>query len=297
MTDATVLAFGMARSGTSFLGELFRRNPTVRYLYEPFRSLRLARDEFVRMPADAEAQEEVRLVAEVAAGRLDGLAAHDPGLLAWLAKHGHVDDPARRRTAIKEIKVNLHLGWIERALAGVPRYIHIVRDPRAVVASFARKPVGAGGDKPLLIEHWGWNRPPAEMRLAEEFAPFAAHLRSPDPIEFVSAAWVVMVGHAARDGASLPNQRFRRILYEDLARDPLREAAVLYDWLGWELTSEVTKWLEANTVGGNREARFSTARDSRAMIDAWKGQLDRSAIDVVQAICGPLMDELGYERA
>jgi hypothetical protein len=86
------------------------------------------------------------------------------------------------------------------------------------------------------------------------------------------------VGQAVTDSAQIPTAGYLRVRYEDLCLDPVGTAERIYAWLGVPLPQQVTEWLTVNTSGGRRGDRFGTARDSAAMLDVWRRQLDRRQV-------------------
>lgn len=306
MRPTAILLFGMARSGTSFLGELFKNNPRVSYLFEPFRSLRLSGDDFSWRTEEFTDPGEEAIVEATFRGDAAPLLAADPEIGAWLASHGHRTGPERTLVVAKEIKTNLQVRWLDRFLPPALPFVHIARDPRAIVDSFLYakpQPPGrglfgggkrSGGEAGTLFQHWGWDKPGAAPRVAPEFDGPASLLASADPVDSVCARWVIQVGHAVRDMAHLHGRRCLRIRYEELANDPEGAAARLYQDLELPLPGPVVEWLSDNTRAGKRESRYSTARDSRSMARIWEGRLPGPTVDRVLELCGPLMKELGY---
>lgn len=141
-------------------------------------------------------------------------------------------------------------------------FVHIIRDPRAVAAS-----IRAAG--------WGGS-----------FAGAAAF-------------WMERVGAGRRAGARLGPERYREVRYENLVRDPERELRSLCEWLGVDYAPEMLDFHR----GSGQEIPAAhldlfpliTSPVDASRAEAWKEQLDRSAIADIEAIAGEAMTELGYE--
>lgn len=295
-----VVLVGMARSGTSFLGELFRQNREYSYLFEPFARTPLAAQEFCwKSESHVEGDPMVPVVQAVCSGDVGPLLPLDAKILEWLESRGYRRGARRPKVALKEIKVNLHLRWLHGALGGNVRILHIVRDPRGVVDSFQyakRRPqeVGSSGASQTLREHWGWEEAPLEIRLHRQ-QELASLFGSASGVDDLAARWTVLVGHAIEASRVLPATVYHRIRYEDLCNAPVEVADRIFAWLGEPLPEEVRTWLRANTVGGDRSARYSTSRDSRSMASIWRERLSRRQQQRIGEIAGGVMEEAGYD--
>lgn len=316
-----ILAVGVARSGTSFLGELFRQNPDMPYLYEPFWGSTFVAEWQCFWLTEADSRPEGdRLVQEVFAGCFDELQRQQPapqrGGRGWTSRRDELAAGlayengilASKHLAVKEIRLNMHLGWVSRLVGPDLRIIHLTRDPRGVVASFlkpAEKPSlarrflprkGPRGGAGTLYDEWGdWSGLPAHRRFAPEHEAYGRLLGRGAAHERVAARWAVCTAHAMTDTERLAPGRYLRVRYEDLCRDPFGEASRIYDFLAETLPRPVGAWLAENTRAGNRNDRYSTSRNSLEMVDVWKTQLTRPQIRDVDTLCGPLMAALGYE--
>ena len=90
------------------------------------------------------------------------------------------------------------------------RFIHIIRDPRAVVASILR-----------ASKSWGENWAPADVREATRM-------------------WstVIQYGRGIKDLVGSPNQ-YIEVKYEDLRFDPSQHLSRLFCWFGLDATNDV----------------------------------------------------------
>lgn len=158
-------------------------------------------------------------------------------------------------------------------------YLHVIRDPRAVVCS-----IRAAGK--TFGRHWA----PASVLAASEM-------------------WADSVRRLREAGDRVA--RYRELRYEDLhARGPA-ELRELFDWLDLEATDELC----GDIHRANRLDRLVGERDTKSAdrpwrldrepegffrtgrVDSWRRELAEEELDLLEWAVGDLMDELGYERA
>jgi Sulfotransferase family len=159
------------------------------------------------------------------------------------------------------------------------RFIHIVRDPRAVTASLA----AAGKD---------WGRSWASTSALHN-----------------ARRWVSNVsdGLALRQ---LPAATYFELRYEDLLADPAQHLREIFSWIGVDPSASLCARVAEETRISrlqqvNAQSTVGTAWDlvkepkgffRKGRADAWKEDLSRREVAVVEAVAAPLMEELGYAR-
>ncbi|HEY3303575.1 MAG TPA: sulfotransferase domain-containing protein [Candidatus Binatia bacterium] len=317
-----ILVVGIARSGTSFLGEIFGQNPTMAYLYEPFWGNTIIKQkQFLWLTEGDDQPDSERLLREVFNGRFDELERQQPQPRNhnFTSRREEVTRYLRGRSitnstdvVVKEIRLNIQLRWVVKVMGSDLRIVHLIRDPRGVVASFLlpmKERANRSGVEQVLrlssifsrttaantmYSDWGWNRAPELQRFAPEFQDYGRLLDTGSPHQRVAARWALMTGHAISDTAKIPARQYYRVRYEDLCRDPVGVCGRIYEFLGKAVPQGVTDWLLKNTQGGNRENRYRTSRDSLEMIDVWKSQLTKEQVRHIESLCRPLMETLGY---
>ncbi|XP_062404150.1 carbohydrate sulfotransferase 1-like [Sardina pilchardus] len=162
------------------------------------------------------------------------------------------------------------------------RIVHLVRDPRAVLAS--RMAVFSG------FRAWRvWNATGRQPRYVD----------------------LAQIGHTCRDTEASAETgllqrpgwlrgRYLLLRYEDLALRPEQRARRLYRFLGLDrVPARVLRWIARNTnvtnAPGEWHYKYSTARDSKAAAESWRLRLHFSIVQAVQSLCNSTLALLGYK--
>lgn len=170
-----------------------------------------------------------------------------------------------------------HVRQIERLLPRA-RFVHIVRDPRAVTSSLMR-----------VAEDWGAGWAPSRARDA-------------------ARTWRRHVAAGRRAGEEI-GDAYREVRYESLCRDPVPSLEDLCAWMGVEVgQGDCARAVEAcsfdriNTEGveraGASDIRVRPGRSAHSRMSrvrAWRDELSHGEIAAVEREVADLMDDLGYE--
>ena len=277
------------RSGSTWLLNLLGREPRVVMVDEPHIGLHMApwsaevlraryedfepdRQLFHQMRADAGDY----FFAEQFRGEW-GPALREM-VLARFAAHaerfGH--GAADRMVCVKEPNGAQGLGLLI-SITPRSRVLHLVRDPRDVVVSHLD-----------AYSKGSW--------FSKDFSVDLEVISRADRIREFAMKWrvraeVAVTAYEAHDPAL---RHFVR--YEDLRADPLPQTTAIYEWLGLS-TSGVASAVEATAfeklpkelTGAGKFAR-------RAQPGEYKEALSAEEQALVAGICGPMMQQLGYER-
>ncbi|KAJ3607450.1 hypothetical protein NHX12_024501 [Muraenolepis orangiensis] len=170
-----------------------------------------------------------------------------------------------------------------RLLAEEPRldirFIQLVRDPRAVLASrmvaFAAK-----------YKNW--------KRWAEE---------GDVPIDDVEVSKLKGNCNNFRMSAELGlkqpawlRRRYMLVRYEDIARFPLQKAAEMYSFAGIPFTPQVKAWILSNTQASKETSGiYSTQKKSSEQVEKWRFNVPFKIVQVVQKVCGSTLKLFGYK--
>jgi hypothetical protein len=175
-------------------------------------------------------------------------------------------------------KTPRHVYRIDDLLAAFPdaKVVCLVRDPRAVVASY---------------RDWHGAATRRGVTEAEELQADRERSRRSFNLVLMTLLWrgVVRASFAAvrRHGP----ERVRIQHYERLAEAPEPEVRELCAWLGLEFEPAM---LEIGVV--NSSYATTGLGVATEPIDRWRQRLSRHEVAIVQRVAGPLIDELGYER-
>lgn len=175
-----------------------------------------------------------------------------------------------------------HLKYWRDVLAIFPEayFLHIIRDPRAVVASQRAANLGFGSQWAYAhvlptIRNW--------TRMVEQREPLAAAL----------------------------GERYREVRYEDLhterAPDILHS---IYGWVGLDMSRErcveaFSRYTLDNLKDEKKAASLAVGWELRSepagffrngQVEAWEKELSRREIALIEHVAGGLMDTLGYRR-
>ena len=155
---------------------------------------------------------------------------------------------------------NLMYGARLHARFGEAKFIHLVRDGRAVCASWM----------PL---NWG-----------------------PNTIVRAAQAWAMHVGHGLAAESALPAASIRRISYESLVSAPEPTLQLLCEWLGlaYQPAMVTGSGFKVPAYTRNQHGLIGTPADPRR-IDGWLTKLTAREIELFEYVTGDLLVHLGYE--
>jgi len=285
-----IFLIGTGRCGSTVLAETLCRHPDVGFISNvDVRFPRLAglarwnNAIFRHLPSGgvlhrrfvpSEAYELLdREVSPILSSPFRDLEERDAG--PWLSER--VATCFARRAAAQQVPTFVHkfTGWprasfLHRAFP-TARFIHIVRDGRAVANSWLQVPWWRGFGGP---EHWQWG--PLPPHLATEW-------------EQADRSFVVLAGllwrmlmeayDVARD--ALPQEAWLEIRYEHLAAHPEEALREIFDFSG-------LKWSEGFDRGFDR-GRFHASR-----VDAFRRDLDPGELARMTAAIAPALIARGY---
>lgn len=276
--NAPIILLCSERSGSNLVTRMFDAHPEVAapgtsHLFKVFARIGWAYPgDAARLRSDVVAMFRAKVsrwaIDELSDAELDALIAEAPGAAQAVAA---LMDAERAVTGkpylfIKENHVYDFLPFLE-GVAEAPRYLHLVRDPRDMAASWKKAAVMRGG----------------VVRSARRWAHDQAHmLRTLD--------WFAGI----RPAVSLT--------YEELVSDgegTLRRACAA---LGLEFTDTMLSFHSRSRSAQDDAARAAawSNLDKPLMsgnFDKFKAELSDDEIAYVEGLCGPLMARLGYASA
>jgi hypothetical protein len=161
------------------------------------------------------------------------------------------------------------VGFMDRAFPDA-RYVHVVRDGRAVAASL------------LEVGFWeGW-RGPSQWRWGPLSPEHAELWRASDGSFAVLAGiqWKLLTENIRAAGAKI-GERYRELRYEEFVADPLASLTGLREWAG--LASDP------------RHAARIDALGVRPVGEKWRRSLSDEEQQRLEAVLAPSLEALGYE--
>ena len=176
--------------------------------------------------------------------------------------------PEGKRVAEKTPHNLLHMGMLGR-LYPRARFIHIVRDGRAVSASLVRQ---------------RWMDP-----ATQEPIWYCKDL------EGASRYWVDVVASVRQQAAQVPG-RYLEMRYEDLVQDPRTAMRQVLAFLGEPWSEDVLSHEESQVVLSELEASTAAVRApvNLLAVNRWRSQLSEHDLSKIDARAGALLERLGY---
>lgn len=247
-----IIVFGAPRSGTSYLNRIVNEHPkvyvsgesrlfvwahrSIHVVTEDKKAILTHRDKFID-----------HLLATYPDLIRDFYRSIAPHVRWWGDKNPHYGGPENR-------------GCLETIAALFPRakFVQIVRDGRAVVASRLRK---------------GWGT-------------FDGNLD----------AWAAHVEIGCRFGASLPEDRYHELRYEDLVEDDEGSARRLFEFLEIPMHSAVIEFCESQQVQRTPVSDPTRDFDQDITKPDWESVLTPDQRQEALRRLGPILVRLGYEH-
>lgn len=193
----------------------------------------------------------------------------------WLTERFRTFFERRRVAQAKPLFLHKFTGWprsgfVREALPDA-RFVHVIRDGRAVANSWLQMPwwLGYGGP-----EQWHWGPlPPAYAEVWE--ASGRSH------VILAGLGWSILMDafHEAR--ALVPEPGWVDVRYEDVVAEPRKSIGALLAYMGLEWTPEF-------------EEAFSTYTFSAGRSDAFRRDLGEAEVAALGAALAPHLLEHGY---
>jgi hypothetical protein len=168
----------------------------------------------------------------------------------------------KRRWGDKTPRYVEHLPFLSKLFPDA-RFIHLVRDGRNVALSYADVPFG------------------------------------PKTVAKAARLWAERVASGVANGRDLGSDRYMEIRYEDMVQDAKGQAKELCDFLELPFDPGMLDYTErARDAILPRATRYNphVAEAPRAHVRTWEKDMPESHIEIFEAVAGPVLDRLGYER-
>ena len=260
----TVVVAGVARSGTTWLGEVLAACGPARMMFEPFHARRVTayrHFEYLQyLRPESDGPELLSFADEVLRGRV-----RDPG---WIDKNAEHLNPRMR--VVKDVRICMFLRWLSDRFPDVPM-IYIVRHPCAVVGSCMQLGWTMEYDLRSVL-----SQPELIEDHLESRVEWLRGLR--DPLEQIAAAWCIQNLVALRQ---LRGSRVPVVFYEDMVRDPERVLPGVYDAARLEFDPAV---LDVVGRHSSTVTRGSPLRSGEDPTSAWTRRMRPEQIQSVLEI-------------
>ncbi|XP_042884469.1 carbohydrate sulfotransferase 4-like [Penaeus japonicus] len=267
-----LLLSSVGRSGSTFLGELLSQRPGTVFMFEPELYLQQKTSAGVTAPASRDLIERMfscEFSEEWSRWARLRKNIWEPG--NHYVCNGYIGNDYHhclkeicRKNVFRVIKtIKLRVWWTgEMLLRRGVKVVHLVRDPRASFLSLARLNMVQSDCKVWC------------PRIQQDLE-MVSTMRSLFPASFIS------------------------VKYEDLCRDPWGMAMKLWKFIGNENDSTLpmswTNFLQLHTITTGKKP-FSTERNTRQQIGAWREIISEHLLQEVERHCGDVIDMLGHTR-
>jgi len=255
----------MRRSGTTILYDAFLEDPGLRCFYEPFCLGK------VTMGGGSGARE-MDLFADAREMRKEFQSSHYPSLDLELFNWGGPRDPdvelearlpehgrgylrylldSAPEVLVKEVRMYQKIPDLAELDPGAA-FVHVVRDPRAVVASHlfgrGRQRQDRFPTEDAFFEDRSARKLWSSKRISELLLqrPEYAHIKDPPDFLRVLMVWKLTFGETRREGIRNFGDRYLLIRHEDFRSDPAGAVASVYRLLGRPMPEGVASWARRN---------------------------------------------------
>ncbi|KAA3641666.1 MAG: sulfotransferase [Armatimonadetes bacterium] len=194
----------------------------------------------------------------------------------WMGDRIRTFFEERRRAQGKQVFLHKFTGWprarlIHHALDDV-RFIHIVRDGRAVASSLIQMPWWSGFAGP---DQWRWGPLPGDLR--SQWEESGSSWPALAGIE-----WRILMDAYEATREALPREAWLELRYEDILSDPQASFDKMIEFAELGRSLKFTRALANQT--------FSTARAT-----SFSSELSAHDLDTLEVLIGSHLRRYGYE--
>lgn len=258
----TVALFGVARSGTSWLGQVFNSSPEVVFRFQPL----FAYEFKGRIDEDSTRAEYEGLFKDMAATDTPFLTQRDKQASGIYPHFSKAEQPD-----VLVFKEARYQSVLEPMLRRVPELLGLglVRNPCAVLNSWRKNPKEFPPGSEILKE---WR--------------FGNCKNSGSSDYFGYYKWKEVANLYLDLEAKYPEQ-FMLTRYEDVVRNPLKVVPRLFAFCGIDFTSQTERFLvesSAERPHVNRiEDRYYSVFQDKSVVSKWRLELDPYIIEEITA--------------
>ena len=310
-TRLNVILLTHMSSGSTVVGNMFNLHPDVFYIYEPLHALRrkLHGGEWgvlKKSRNDAFRKDFSTLVRD-----LFTCGFHEEKTIklvfpTWVRSFNTWYDKstpltkeslrkacnARKITVTKIMQTRLPretgIREVERVCRSDPTkfdclIVHLVRDPRAVLASLTQRRFFMGQPARSLLSQKPLST--KGISLVKKNAQMLCSLVT-ENLDFVDSEW-----------SNWFKSRYILVRYEDVISNMSRAVNDMYKSIGLDMVETISNWIKGIPPPGrstNRNKATVLSSTDAATIDKWRFRESSPLVSLFEETCGPLMEAMGY---
>jgi hypothetical protein len=262
-----VFVLGTGRCGSTLVEEVLCRHPSVGFVSNledrfnlPVTAGRWNGSLYRRLPAAVTQKSRVRYAPSeayrVLSREVSPLLASPPRDLVasdvtpWLESRLRAFFTGRAAVQSTDTFLHKFTGWPRsgfiRGVFPSARFIHVVRDGRAVANSWLQMPWWLGYEGP---DHWQWGPLPAD--LAAEW-----HDSGESFVVLAGLLWKMLIDAFDMARTETPSADWLEVRYEDVAANPRTTFAKMLDFCGLPWNAEFERGFERHTFTASRSDAF-----------------------------------------
>ena len=310
-TRLNVILLTHMSSGSTVVGNMFNLHPDVFYIYEPLHALRRKLRGGEWRFLDKSQNDVFRKDFSTLVHDLFTCGFHEEKTIKlvfprWVRSFNNWFNSstpftkeslrtacnARKMTVTKIMQTRLPreigIGEVERVCRSDPSkfdclIVHLVRDPRAVLASLTRRCFFMGEhvrrlltQKPLSTEG---------VSLLKKNAQILCSLVM-ENLDYVNSEW-----------SNWFKSRYILVRYEDAISNMSRAVKYMYKSIDLDMVETISNWIKGIPPPGRSTSRNQAtvlSNTDAATIDKWRFRENLSLVSLFEEACGPLMEEMGY---
>jgi hypothetical protein len=288
-----VFVLGTGRCGSTLVEEVLCRHPAVGFVSNledrfrlPVAAGRWNGALYRRLPAAASQKSRVRYAPSeayrVLAREVSPVLASPPrdivaaDVTPWLERRFKAFFDGRAGVQGTETFLHKFTGWpragFVRGVLPSARFIHVVRDGRAVANSWLQMSWWRGFEGP---DHWQWG--PLPPTLAAEWEESGRSF-----VVLAGLLWQILIDSFDAARAAMPRADWLEIRYEDVAAKPRQAFATMLEFCGLPWNAEFERGFERYT--------FTAARS-----DAFRRDLSPTDVEQLSRILARALAARGYD--
>lgn len=301
-TTKKVILFTHYRSGSSFMGSIFRQNALIHYMYEPFKLVVTYGDKHAAKTLQPHIG---NYTLDLLNCRFHTVLKQARTVLNSTVISKHVREVFEQTMTRYGNSESIHINLLQDVCHSYPinvmkiirgtdlqnmaplmqehdvTVILLVRDPRATIISRLRVEAAA-----LHRSYYDHIARSVTDKVITDMA--RSHCR-------ILTRHMHFLNNAS-DYSGLYREHLAVIRYEDLAYTPLEVTRQVYKFLRQPLPMEVVHWLQRHTSGPARlQSPFSLLRNSQFAADSWRTLAPSSIITTIEHHCVHVLNYFGYK--